>query len=99
MAAVFAWFHQSATRFLSLIVTPSSPSLSLPVSNGQVVAALQGAWSDSSPFTGSFIFVSPNFDHGGDYAISGSNLVVNNAANLNAIGVVTVEHVTLEAVQ
>ena len=74
-------------------------TLNLPVSNGDLVATLQGVWSNGKTFTGFYIFVAPNFDHGGDYAISGSNLVVNNASNLNAIGVVTTEHVTIAADQ
>jgi len=47
--------------------------------------------------TGTYVVVASNFDHGEDYAISGGNLVGNNATNLNNIGVVTVEHCTIEA--
>jgi len=81
------------------VVTSPTPSLTLPVTNGQTVATLQGVWSDGSPFTGTYQFAAPNFDHSGDYAVAGSNLVVNNASNLNAIGSVSVEHVTLVANQ
>lgn len=84
---------------LSVSFAPVSPVLNLPVSNGDVVATIVVTWSDGTPFVGSVSFTSPNFDHNGDYAISGdgSNLIVNNAANLNALGAVTVEHVTIMA--
>jgi hypothetical protein len=84
---------------LTLSVTSPYPSLTLPVTNGQTVATLQGTWSDGSPFTGTYQFAPPNFNHSGDYAISGNAIVVNNAGNLNAIGTVTVEHVSVTAVQ
>lgn len=94
----FSIASQAAT--LSLVVSPASPSLSAGnLNNGDHVATLQGVWSNGATFTGTYQFVAPNFDHSGDYAISGSNLVVNNATNLNALGSVTVEHVTIEAVQ
>ena len=81
-----------------MTATPVSPAINLPVSNGQLVATLAGVWSDSSPFTGTFAFTGPNFNHGGDYRISGNQLQVANAGNLNALGSVTVEHVTIVAV-
>jgi hypothetical protein len=69
MTAIFAWTHQAVgDPFFTLIVTPAQPALTIPVSNGQTVAALQGEWSNSAPFTGTYIFVAPNFDHSGDYA-------------------------------
>lgn len=86
------------TPTLSLTFTPSSPSLHTPVSNGDVVSILGAVWSDGTPFVGVFSFAAPNFDHGGDYAISGTNLIVNNASNLNALNVVTTEHVTIQAI-
>ena len=85
---------------LTIQITPPSPPIQLPVANGTVVGTVSAVWNSSGlPFTGSFVFVSPNFSHNGDYALSGSNLVVANAANLNAIGTVTVEHVTIQAIQ
>ena len=98
LSGPFSIAPQAAT--LSLLVTPASPSLTLNVNNGDHVATLQGVWSNGAPFTGTYQFVAPNFDHSGDYAISGSNLVVNNATNINANGVgASPEHVTIEAVQ
>jgi small nuclear ribonucleoprotein (snRNP)-like protein len=83
---------------LSLTFTPTTPALNLPVSNGDVVSIMSATWSDGTPFVGVFSFTSPYFDHSGDYAISGTNLVVNNADNLNAIAVVTTEHVSVMAI-
>lgn len=83
---------------LSLSFTPPTPQLNLPVSNGDIVSVLNASWSDGTPFVGVFSFTSPYFDHNGDYAISGTNLIVNNAANLNAIAVVTTEHVSVMAI-
>lgn len=37
---------------------------------GTVVATLQGVWSNGAPFTGSYIFVAPNFNDGGLYLIT-----------------------------
>jgi hypothetical protein len=55
-------------------------------------------WSDGSPFTGSYTFVSPNYD-ADTYSISGRNLIV--ASNGPGVGSAggSVEHVTMEAVQ
>ena len=85
---------------LNLIITPSNPRLFAPVSNGDIVAVLQAFWSDGSPFIGNFSFTSPYFDHDGDYTIdSNDNLIVANADNLNALGDITTEHVSIEATQ
>jgi hypothetical protein len=74
---------------------PTIPS-STPL--GSTVANLQGVWSDRSPFTGSFMFVAPNYD-ADTYSISGSNLIV--ASNGPGVGSAggSIEHVTIEAVQ
>jgi hypothetical protein len=55
-------------------------------------------WSDGSSFTGSYTFVSPNYD-ADTYSISGNNLIV--AANGPGVGSAggSVEQVTMEAVQ
>jgi hypothetical protein len=82
---------------LSIVFTPPSPVLTLPVSNGDIVSHISAIWSDNTPFVGALSFAAPNFDHGGDYALAGSDLIVNNAANLNALNVVTVEDVTIAA--
>ena len=83
---------------LSVTATPVSPSIRAPVTNGQLVATLAGTWSDGSPYTGTFAFTGPNFNHGGDYRIVGNQLQVANAANLNALGLITVEQVTIVAI-
>jgi hypothetical protein len=74
---------------------PTIPS-STPL--GSTVANLQGVWSDRSPFTGSFMFVAPNYD-ADTYSISGSNLIV--ASNGPSVGSAggSIEHVTMEAIQ
>jgi hypothetical protein len=87
------------TPTLNMVISPANPSLTIPVSNGDIVATIQVFWSNGNIFTGTLEFVAPNFDHDGDYAIDGTNLVVNNATNINSINEVTVEHVTIEAMQ
>jgi hypothetical protein len=44
---------------------------------GAVVADIVVAMSDGSPFTGTLGFGPPNYDAGGAFAISGSNLIIN----------------------
>lgn len=84
---------------LNIVFSPADPILTIPVSNGDIVATIQVFWSNGTPFTGTLEFIAPNFDHGGDYVIDGSNLIINNATNINSINEVTVEHVTIEAMQ
>jgi hypothetical protein len=59
---------------------------------------LQGTWSDASTFTGSYTFVTPNYD-ADTYSISGSNLII--ASNGPGVGSAggTVQHATTEAIQ
>lgn len=88
---------------LSLAVTPSAPTTPSSAGTSGNVAALQGVWSDGTTFpappaTG-YIFVAPNYDVNGTYAVSGSELILNpNGPGVaNAGG--TVQHITMEAVQ
>jgi hypothetical protein len=62
--------------FLTLIVTPTMPTIPDDTPLGTPIAVLQGVWSNGDPFTGSFMFVAPNFDDGGIYDISGNLLRV-----------------------
>jgi hypothetical protein len=83
---------------LSLVVTPAAPSIPSTTGKGATVATLQGVWSNAAPFTGSFMFVTPNFD-ADTYTVSGNNLIVSN----NSLGVGgaggAVQHNTMEAIQ
>lgn len=89
---------------LTLVVTPTAPSIPSTTPKGSVVATLRASWSDGSAFTGSFIFVAPNFDYGGVYAITlnpdrTGQLIVNpNGPGVGSAGG-SVEHVTIEATQ
>ena len=67
---------------LDFTVTPPDPSIPDDTVLGATVATLQGVWSDGKPFTGGYVFVSPNFDDGGIYAITmnldhSGNLIIN----------------------
>ncbi len=61
---------------LTLIVSPTMPTIPDTTPLGTTVATLMGVWSSGATFTGSFIFVAPNFDDGGIYDISGNLLRV-----------------------
>jgi hypothetical protein len=83
---------------LSLVASPVAPTIPSSSPLGAIVATLQGVWSDGSLFTGSYTFVSPNYD-ADTYSINGSNLIV--ASNGPGVGSAggSVEQVTMEAVQ
>jgi hypothetical protein len=84
---------------LALVATPKAPSISSSSPLGATVAGLQGVWSDTSTFTGSFIFVAPNYDMNGTYVVNGANLIISpNGPGVGSAGG-TVEHATMEAVQ
>ena len=92
-----------APTTLSLVVTPSAPTI--PSSDGTTgtAATLQGVWSDGSAFTAgtagaAYIFVAPNYDDD-TWTMSGSSLII--ASNGPGVGGAggTVEHVTMEPVQ
>ncbi len=61
---------------LTLTVSPPAPSLPETSPLGSYVATLNAAWSDGSPFTGSFQFTAPYNDDGGTFAIAGSTLII-----------------------
>ncbi len=64
--------------YLSIVVTPPNPSIPTATPLGAVVANVAATWSDGAPFTGAFLFVAPNFNHGGVYALdSNNNLMIN----------------------
>lgn len=89
---------------LSLIVNPAAPTIPSTTPLGAVVASLQGVWSSGAPFTGSYVFVSPNFDDGGVYAITQNanntgNLIINPSGPGVGSAGGSVEHVTIEATQ
>jgi hypothetical protein len=56
---------------------PPNPAIPATTPKGAVVAGIVVAMSDSSPFTGTLGFGPPNYDAGGIFAISGSNLIIN----------------------
>jgi hypothetical protein len=85
-------------KFLTMTVTPPAPSVPDTTQKGATIATLAALWSDASAFTGTFIFVAPNFDDGGVFAISGNNLIVSNTGpGIPAGG--TVATVTIEPTQ
>ena len=57
-----------ATLELSMVPTGSTTINSGTPAN-TVLATLQGVWSNGAAFTGSYVFVAPNFDDGGLYKI------------------------------
>jgi hypothetical protein len=64
--------------YLSIVVTPPNPSIPSATPLGAVVANVAATWSDGAPFTGALLFVAPNFNHGGVYALdSNNNLIIN----------------------
>jgi hypothetical protein len=97
-AAQVLALYQATTPppILTVVVTHVAPALNLPVTNGQTIATLQGVWSNGASFTGSYVISSQSSDH---YAISGSSVVVNDAAALNAIGSPSIESFWVEAQQ
>ena len=58
---------------------PPNPAIPSTTPKGAVVAAVVVTMSDGSAFTGTLGFGPPNFDDGGTFAISGSNLIINPA--------------------
>jgi hypothetical protein len=84
-----------------LIITfnPQMPSLLQTSPPGTVVSTVTAAWSNGMPFTGTIAFGYPNYDDGGTFALSGSNIIVSPVGpGLNGDGG-SVQHVTLVASQ
>lgn len=98
---------QPSGATLSLIITPvisTWPSVPDTTPLGANLATLQGVWSDSSPFTGSYVFVAPYFDDGGVYAVTmnpdhSGNLIINPLGPGVNLGGGTVENISLIARQ
>jgi hypothetical protein len=61
---------------LTLTVSPSMPVTAASSPKGTVVATVRATWSDGSQFTGTISFTAPNYDDGGTFALSGSNLII-----------------------
>ena len=97
-AAEVLALYQATTPppILTVVVTQVARTLDLPVTNGQTVATLQGVWSNGASFTGSYVISSQSSNY---YAVSGSSVVVNDAAALNAIGSQTIVPFWVEAQQ
>jgi hypothetical protein len=90
---------QAAPPALTLTVTPPNPSIPQTAPLGSFVAKVTAAWSNGAPFTGTIQFVAPNFDDGGTFALSGSDLIVSPVGmGVNGDGG-TVQHVTVQASQ
>jgi hypothetical protein len=85
-----------AAPTLSLVVNPSAPSVSGNAPIGSIVATMTATWSDGSTFTGTYGFTTPYGNDGGDFAVSGNQLVTNTSL-ANLVG--TVQNVTVEATQ
>jgi len=56
---------------------PPNPAIPAMTPKGAVVAGIVVTMSDGSPFAGTLGFGPPNYDDGGAFAISGSNLIIN----------------------
>lgn len=87
---------------LSLVPTPTSPSILDTAVGGAVVARLQGVWSNAAPFVGTYLFVAPNFDAGGVYDIvpnsdGSANLIIKVGGPGVSGASGTTETVTVEA--
>jgi hypothetical protein len=89
----FAFAIDSAA--LALVVTPIFNQIAASTPLGATVATLQGVWSNGAPFTGTYQFVAPNWNHGtvpsfdpaGIYAISGNHVIINPAGpGVGALG-------------
>jgi len=88
-----------APGFMTLTVTPASPSISSGAALGSTVATLSVTWSDGHPFSGTFGFAAPNFDDGGTFAISGSNVIVKPGGTGVARDGGTIQNITVTATE
>jgi hypothetical protein len=63
---------------LSIVLTPTNPTIPANAPLGSLVAAVTAKWSDGSPFTGAISFGPPNSNAGGIFAIDkNQNLIIN----------------------
>lgn len=79
------------TPYLTVSFSPPSPSIS--------VAAINAAWSNGSPFTGTLGFAAPYSNDKATFAISGKNLIVNPSGPGVSGDGGTVQNVTIVATQ
>ncbi len=84
-------------RFIILTVTPLMSTILDTTSPHTDVATMSAIWSDGSMFTGTFIFVAPNFDNSGHYEIVGDKIRVSSLGVGDQGGLDDL--VTVEAVQ
>jgi hypothetical protein len=85
---------------LTLTFAPQTPSIAASTPLGAVVATVTAAWSDGTAFAGAVMFVAPDADDGGTFALScmqcaTANIVVSPAGlGLNGDGG-TVQNITV----
>jgi hypothetical protein len=79
---------------LSISANPSSPSVNSTDPSGTLVSTLTAAWSDNTPFAGSYLFAAPNFNDGGLFTINGNT--VRTQGSLSGVGG-TVQNITIGA--
>lgn len=85
--------------YLTLSMTPPSPSVASNAPLGTVVATVTAAWSNGAPFAGTLAFGAPYSNDKATFALSGSKLIVNpTGPGLSADGNTT-QSVTIVATQ
>jgi len=90
---------QSRSPTIVVTIQPSNPSVPNTAAIGTQVATIVPRWSDGSTFTGSCLFVSPDFNDGGLFSLGGANncnIIV--GASLKGLAG-TEQNVTVEASQ
>jgi hypothetical protein len=65
------------TPYLTLSLSPFSPTIASNSPPGTVVATITAIWSNGNPFTGTLSFGAPYSNDHGTFAISGNELIVN----------------------
>jgi hypothetical protein len=89
----------SQSPVLNLSFQPPNPSITSTTPSGTMVATIVGAWSDGSPFTGTFSFAQPYSNDGGVFALSGNQLIINPSGPGVGSDAGTVQNVTVVATQ
>ena len=87
------------TPYLTVSFSPPSPSISARAPVGTVVATINAAWSNGSPFTGTLGFNAPYSNDKATFAISGKNLIVNPSGPGVSGDGGTIQNVTIVATQ
>jgi hypothetical protein len=85
--------------YLSLTVSPPSPTIPSTAPLGTVVVQLSAVWSDGAPFTGTLSFGPTDYSDGGVYALEGNNLIINPSGPGVGSAGGTTEYVTIVATQ